>query len=308
LRVVCATLFRRPEKTRQLLDALARCFGIQDTLLLLSCDFSEPYRDACDEVISLAESFDACETRVWVHKPKLGIDINKLFVVPWALTLAEFAIVLEDDTHPSPDALRYFDYCAERYRDDPRVVTVTGYNRVRTPAAQIDPYRLEMRLGWFVPWGWGIWRDRWERLFWGGAAQYLRDTRDNANGLFDYWMTERLKEIPGAGMVYPMLSRIQLDGWEDAEHPHPKWYHDSEEANPAKAQTLTKAAFTRARTPPTRRSSSAPGAAPSKSRAHSPRRCAVAWSSQFRRTPPGLRYPPMCSQPMKCAPTGNAIR
>lgn len=68
------------------------------------------------------------------------------------------AIVIEDDVLPHPD---FFPFCAamlERYRDEPRVHAVNGFN----PLGRYAP-----RRGTFVPsvlnsiWGWASWQRAW---------------------------------------------------------------------------------------------------------------------------------------------------
>lgn len=103
LRVITMTAYRRPDYTRQVLDALAQCNGIGDWIFLPNV---EPGND---EVIELFRSWDACECRLVVNETRLNLNRNTHAAVSRAYDLrADTILHLEDDTVPSLDALLYF--------------------------------------------------------------------------------------------------------------------------------------------------------------------------------------------------------
>lgn len=225
-KVIAITLYRRPELTAALFKALALCYGINEYTVLISCDYNPDHGTQCSKVAELARCFAYTgvtkETRVIQHNERQGVDLNKLFVLPLAFELSDFVIFLEDDTPPAPDALRYFEAMNAQYKDDPNVVSISGYNRYldadeHARVLKDEPYHLDKGTG-FCPWGWGMWRDRYEDICGLDGAKYLAATGDQANGLFDHNIARVMSERPGAYTVYPVLPRTNHVGWEDAEH------------------------------------------------------------------------------------------
>lgn len=68
-------------------------------------------------------------------------------------------IVLEDDICTSPYYLEYMNSAFEMYKDVPKVMHVSGFTNLS----------LSDRECYFTPhmsgWGWGTWRDRWQKHF-----------------------------------------------------------------------------------------------------------------------------------------------
>lgn len=232
-KVIAVTLYRRPGYTRQLLEALAACYGIADYRLLISCDYDKAHRDACDEVVGLARDFKACQTQVFVNDPRYGIDVNKLFILPKAFGLSDYVIFLEDDTIPSTDALRYFEWGGRRFAEEKHVISVAGYNRyteiaVHQRVLAEQPYEVHCGGG-FCPWGWAMWKDRYERIM-GDGTEYAKRWGPEVNGRFDCWFCNMMHEPEVS--TYPVLPRIQSVGGEQGEHtPSPEW-HQAHEYNP----------------------------------------------------------------------------
>ena len=76
-------------------------------------------------------------------------------------------IVLEDDIVTSPFFLEYMNSAFDLYRDEPRLMHITGFTRIE-PAANKAVFEHHPSF-YFTPfmagWGWGTWRDRWQRHF-----------------------------------------------------------------------------------------------------------------------------------------------
>ena len=74
-------------------------------------------------------------------------------------------IVLEDDIVTSPYFLQFMNDAFTLYRDVPRVMHVSGFTNLAldcsSRSASSDFYFTPHMSGW----GWGTWRDRWERFF-----------------------------------------------------------------------------------------------------------------------------------------------
>src|SRR5580693_6205950 len=122
-KVITLVLYNRPDYTRQVLDALRRCDGIEDYILL---PHIEPGND---NVLALVEAIDFAEVRITRNPMRLGIGRNTYLAWEHGAKAADFFIHIEDDTVPARDCLRYMEHCRQTYRDDQRVFSVAAYNR-----------------------------------------------------------------------------------------------------------------------------------------------------------------------------------
>jgi hypothetical protein len=79
--------------------------------------------------------------------------------IQWALGQVEEIIVLEDDCLPDPSFLWFCDEMLERYRDDRRVMQISGTNW-GTSGMRYAGYSYAFNS--FAPiWGWATWRRAW---------------------------------------------------------------------------------------------------------------------------------------------------
>lgn len=220
-KVIAITLYRRPKYTRQVLDALKQCYGIEDYTVMFSCDVDARYQEACDESIDLAVEFatNHGSTSIRVNNPRLGINWNKFFLLPRAYQLSDYVIFLEDDCVPAKDTLRFFEHMGERFRDNSSVISITGYSKPDNSAGLYDIFCGQG----FTPWGWGMWKDRYMRIVGDGSAfkaHYKAAGRDES---FDNWMC--INTGPDEVHYGPVQPRIQCIGAEDAEHTPSKDWH-----------------------------------------------------------------------------------
>lgn len=217
LRVITMTAYRRPDYTRQVLAALARCHGIADWLLL---PHVEPGND---DVIAAFEQWQACESRPVINPERLGLNRNTNAAVERAIRLrADVAVHLEDDTVPAPDALHYFDWAVKtilapnrKSSDGHQIMLASGYHKPANSPAANETFACKSDRPVWTPWGWAV--DR-TRLVWIHSRWCFRNPK---------CFTCRFKATYRATRreVYPLLSRIQNIGYEMGENDRtPEWY------------------------------------------------------------------------------------
>lgn len=73
-------------------------------------------------------------------------------------------IVVEDDLLTTSDFLTFMNCALERYRNEARIFSVSGFNFAVNPP---DDYRYDVFCSCRCSsWGWGTWKDRWEKVDW----------------------------------------------------------------------------------------------------------------------------------------------
>ena len=158
---VCITIFRRPEKTRRLIQELRRA---QPPELYIIADGPRAGHD--EEASLCAEARAAIDDIDWpciVHKRWLhdNVGIKKCLSdgFNWLFEQVEEAIVLEDDLVPEPSFFRYCQEMLAYYRHDSRVFAVCGSN-LQLGQKRLDAsYYLSRR---FCGRGWASWSRAWK--------------------------------------------------------------------------------------------------------------------------------------------------
>lgn len=236
-KAIAITLYRRPDQTQNLFDSLSRAHGIGDYWVFISCDFNEEHEEDCNQVSRLATEFELSSTAMTVENyggehQRLGVDLNKLFIMPKAYRYSDYAIFLEDDTPIAQDGLRFFE-AMYPYACQPDVISISGYNRYlevseHTRVLEHERYHLDRGTG-FCPWTWAMTRDRYEQIIGIDGDKYRADTGEGANGLFDHNLCRWMKENQPAYTIYPVLPRGNHVGGDRAEHTQsPEWLMEHE--------------------------------------------------------------------------------
>jgi hypothetical protein len=158
---VVLLMFARPDTTARVLDAIR---AARPRRLLLVADGARENvageAERCEETRALAERVDwDCEVSTQFADRNLGQKERVESGITWAFGQEEEAIVLEDDTLPHPSFFPFCDELLERYRDDERVLSISGSNFQFGGPASSDSYYFSR-----YPhiWGWASWRRAWD--------------------------------------------------------------------------------------------------------------------------------------------------
>jgi hypothetical protein len=125
-----------------------------------------------DDVRRILRSVDWADLHLVERPVNVGIDAGIVAGISETLGAHQEVVVCEDDIEMSPGTYEYFVAALERYRDEPRVMCISGWTHPRvTPAgARAAPHFT----GRFPCWGWATWRRAWAG-FPGMSAVELRD-------------------------------------------------------------------------------------------------------------------------------------
>ncbi len=158
---VVLIVFNRPEVTRQVVAAIE---AIQPAKLFVIADGPRAGNlkdaEACAEVRKLIVNTPwKGELITNFSEANLGCKARVSSGLDWVFGQVDQAIILEDDCLPN---LTFFPYCQELlnyYRDDQRVMTVSGNNFQF--GFDVNPYSYYFSH-YNHCWGWASWRRAWQ--------------------------------------------------------------------------------------------------------------------------------------------------
>lgn len=184
--------YKRPQHTLRALEALSQCDLADESRLVVFCD--GPKRpedvDAVRQVREVVRSRPWCGT-VEVIERERNAGLANSVVTGVSDLCREYGrvIVLEDDLVVSPYFLRYMNDALEKYKDEERVMQISGYMFNVALAADSDAVFLPFTTSW----GWATWKRAWEK-FDPSMSAYEAMKKDkklrfafNFDGNFDYF-------------------------------------------------------------------------------------------------------------------------
>lgn len=153
-------IFNRPDTTRLVFETIR---AARPERLLIVADGPRPDRDGeaerCAQARAIVEEVDwPCLVEHNYSDTNLGCRVRVATGITWAFEQVEEAIILEDDTLPHPSFFRYCVELLDRYRDDERVMVITGDNFQRGIQRGSASYYFSK---YNYVWGWATWRRAW---------------------------------------------------------------------------------------------------------------------------------------------------
>jgi hypothetical protein len=210
-RVIVMTLCNRPNYVRRVFKALSECVGISDYIII---PMVEPVNK---EVIELAHNIDFAEGRPVVNPSQYGPHRNTYEAFKRGFEIADFVILVQEDDELAPDALSFFEYCRQKYRDAEDVFSVNAYALVKEAwRPPPEKYHRLCRRRHFMSFTAATWRSRWEEP--GG----MKDNWDFKQG-WDIMIDGRFRK--GRWEIHPCLPRVQNIGAEGGLYtPNAEWH------------------------------------------------------------------------------------
>jgi hypothetical protein len=158
---VAFMVFNRPHHTERV---FARIREARPRRLLVIADGPRAGRpgeaENCEATRAITEFIDwDCDVERNYAPANLGCKRRVSSGLDWVFSLCEEAIVLEDDCLPHPTFFRYCSELLEYYRDDHRVVAISGDNFQFGRRRTGDSYYFSI---YPHAWGWATWRRVWQ--------------------------------------------------------------------------------------------------------------------------------------------------
>jgi hypothetical protein len=152
--------FRRPDKIRQLIAALAL---VKPRHIYILADGPRPNNPEeaklCAEARQIATDIPwPCTIHTHFKETNVGLTPNVVEGIDWFFSQVEAGIIFEDDCIPDPT---FFSFCAElleRYKDDTRIMHISGNNFQNGTVHGDGSYYFSH---YSHSWGWATWRRAW---------------------------------------------------------------------------------------------------------------------------------------------------
>jgi len=157
---VLLLVFNRPETTRCVFLKIREA---KPRRLYIAADGQRPGIDGeaelCRKVreISTAVDWD-CEVKTRFLEENQGCKLAVSSAISWFFENEEYGIILEDDCLPDGSFFQFCGELLERYRDDSRIMMISGTN-IEQETAGKNSYDFSR-----YPhiWGWATWRRAWQ--------------------------------------------------------------------------------------------------------------------------------------------------
>jgi hypothetical protein len=202
-------VFNRPHTTAQVMAAIR---AARPARLYVAADgpreghHGEPER--CAEARRIATEVDwPCQVRTLFRDTNLGCRVGVSTAIDWFFEYEEEGIILEDDCVPSQS---FFPYCAElldRYRDDQRIMCISGdsFQNERP----ITPYSYYFSRYNHV-WGWATWRRAWQ-LYDPRMEGWTKHTK---RPLLEYWGEDDPGFVQYWTDIFDHVAAQKIDTWD----------------------------------------------------------------------------------------------
>jgi hypothetical protein len=153
-------IFNRPDVTQKVFDTIRQA---QPRQLFIAADGPrigvEGDQDKCKSVREIIKQIDwDCEIKTLFRDNNLGCKKAVSGAITWFFENVEEGIILEDDCLPSQSFFKYCEDLLEKYRDDKRIMLISGFNIQNI----WNPSRYDYffsNLGGI--WGWATWKRAW---------------------------------------------------------------------------------------------------------------------------------------------------
>jgi len=155
-------IFNRPDTTERVLSEISRA---RPPKLLVVADGprdghpGEAERCAAARAVIRRVDWE-CEVITNYAEENLGCRRRVSSGLDWAFHLVEEAILLEDDCLPHPSFFRYCEELLARYRNDERIMMISGMNYFLDRMKIAESYFFARH---YAVWGWATWARAWSK-------------------------------------------------------------------------------------------------------------------------------------------------
>lgn len=156
---VAFVIFNRPDLTQIVFNAIRQAQPKQLFVIADGPRFPEE-AEKCQQVRDIIKQVDwDCQVLTNYADNNLGCRERVSSGISWVFEQVEEAIILEDDCLPHPSFFHYCENLLDYYRDDERIMAISGDNF--QDGNQRTPYSYYFSK-YNHCWGWATWRRAWK--------------------------------------------------------------------------------------------------------------------------------------------------
>lgn len=162
--------YGRLDHTKITLDSISKNYNFKEYPVVIYSDGPKiGHEDKVLSVRDFLKDFRKNNTNVKVIERAKNIGLEKSIISGITETLERYpaVIVIEDDIRTSPAFLNFMSTMLDKYKDDKRIGSISGYSHAKGVMNIPESYKYDV---FFVPrtssWGWATWKDKWEDVDW----------------------------------------------------------------------------------------------------------------------------------------------
>ena len=175
-------IFNRPDTTRRVFNEIRRG---KPTKLFVAADGPRKNKkgenERCQAARDIINQVDwDCKVKTLFRGKNLGCKMAVSSAIDWFFENVEEGIILEDDCVPSQSFFWFCQELLEKYKDDERVMMISGTNVNIEWKSDLQDYHFSYYGG---IWGWGTWKrawnyfdvemSKWKNTYWRKQIKYL---------------------------------------------------------------------------------------------------------------------------------------
>jgi len=158
---VAFIIFNRPETTKKVFDAIKQAKPKKLFIIADGPRLDKPgENEKCLKTRTITNNIDwDCEVLRNYSEINLGCRKRVSSGIDWLFENVEEAIILEDDCLPHPSFFRYCQELLDRYRNEKKVMMISGTRFLEKPMLPQSSYYYS---NFTHVWGWATWRRAWQ--------------------------------------------------------------------------------------------------------------------------------------------------
>ncbi len=200
-------VFNRPDTTRQVFNRIRE---VKPARLYVAADGPRADRPGdeagCREVRSIVQEIDwDCEIRTLFSDVNKGCKVAVSDAITWFFENEAEGIILEDDCFPAYSFFSFCDQMLERYRNDPRMLSVTGTNKQAGRKWGTADYYFSRYAN---IWGWASWARVWKQY----DRTLGRFTEDDVKSVMSKVYDDRFF-VSDYAYIFQQLKAGKIDTW-----------------------------------------------------------------------------------------------
>jgi hypothetical protein len=227
--------YNRPDHTRRVLESLALNEDSENSELFIFCDAPKKaeHADGVEQVKQVARSRAWCgKVHIIEREKNMGCANSIINGVTDLCGQYGRVIVIEDDLVLTPYFLSYMNTALELYKNEPRVMQISGHMFPINLHADTDA----LFLPFITSWGWATWQRSWKhfdpdmlghdqikncptlqhKFDLNASYPYFKMLEEQLNGKIDSWAIRWYLSVfmLGGLTLYPLKSLVENSGFD----------------------------------------------------------------------------------------------